>query len=452
MNLQPLSVPDFLWLPLPLLALSLLGGGLWLVRRRWNLHPELLRKGMHIGTGLICLCLPLWFATPWPVLVLAAVALIALLGLRLLPAEGTGLASVLHGVGRRSAGELYFPLSVVALFMVTQDTVVFYLIPLLVLALADAVAALVGLRYGLSQYRAEEGYKSAEGSLAFFLVAFMASHVPLLLFTDMGRLDTLLLALIIGLLVMMLEAMAWRGLDNLFIPLGTWALLQTYSDASTAALVEVLVVTVLLIAVVLIWRKRTTLTDSSLFAAILVGYAAWAVGGPLWLLPPLALFLTYTGLLRLGRERVTHDVRAVGAITGAGLICLLAQVLVPGESFYVAWVSAFAAQLAMIGIARIHGNTDQGYRGRIWALATLQGWGIVVVPTTFLGSEGAEIWQYLLGGAILTGLAAGLFQHLQPQIERCPRDAERWWRQGLLGGLAALVAGILMFAGAPFWT
>lgn len=451
--IQPsLSVQDFLWLPVPLLALTALGLSLWLLRRRLDLHPELLRKGMHIGTGLICLCLPLWFATPWPVLTLAGVALIALLGLRLLPADGQGLASVLHGVGRRSAGELYFPLSVVALFLFSGDEVIFYLIPILVLTLADAVAALVGLRYGLSRYRAEEGYKSAEGSMAFFLVAFMATHVPLLLFTDMARLDTLLLALIIGLLVMMLEAMAWRGLDNLFIPLGTWALLQTYHEANSAALIEVLVVTVLLIVVVMVWRRRTTLTDSSLFAAILVGYAAWAVGGLMWLLPPLALFLTYTGLVRFGHQRVTHDVRAVGAITGAGLICLLAQVLVPGESFYVAWVTAFAAQLAMIGIARIHGNTEHGQRGRIWAQSTLQGWGIVVVPTTLLGSAGAEIWQYLLGGALLTGLAAGLFQHLQPQIENCPRDADRWWRQGLLGGLAALAAGVLMFAGAPFWT
>ncbi|MCH8552398.1 MAG: hypothetical protein LAT62_10705, partial [Natronospirillum sp.] len=223
-------------------------------------------------------------------------------------------------------------------------------------------------------------------------------------------------------------------------------------DDNTAALIEVLVVTVLLIAVAMIWRRRTTLTDSSLFAAILVGYAAWAVGGPLWLLPPLALFLTYTGLVRLGRQRVTHDVRAVGAITGAGLICLLAQVLVPGESFYVAWVAAFAAQLAMIGIARIHGNSDKGHRGKIWALATLQGWGIIVVPTTLLGSSGAEVWQYMVGGGVLTGLIAALFQRLQPQIERCPRDADRWWRQGLLGGLAALIAGVLMLAGAPFWT
>lgn len=445
-----MNAHDFLYLPLPLLALGVLGTGLWLIGRRWMVHPELLRKGMHIGTGLICLSLPWLFATPWPVLVLALLAGAALWGLRQLPKQDEGIAGVLHGVARRSAGELYFPLAVVILFLLSHDQPLFYVIPLLVLTLADAVAALVGLRYGLSRYRAEDGDKSAEGSVAFFLVAFMASHVALLLFSDMGRLETLLLASVIGLLVMMLEAVAWRGLDNLFIPLGTWALLTAYRDAPSAALVEVLLISLTLMAVAFIWRRKTTLNDSSLFASVLMGYFAWAVGGWLWLLPALLVFLSYTGLAHLGGQRVSHDVRAVGATVAPALICLLGQLAVPEVNFYVAYVATLAAQLAIIGLARIHCNRPDLSHSRIWLLASFQGWGIVVVPVVILGASWPAMTVYLVLSFPVVAAAAWLFQHLQPGMEDCPTDADRWRRQLVIGGLPAVVAGVLMWAGGPW--
>ncbi len=441
---------DWLLLPLPLALIGALGLTLWLARRRWVIHPEWLRKGMHVGTGLICLGLPWLFDTPWPVLAMAAVAAAALLVLRLLPAGEGGIAGVLHGVARRSAGELYFPLSVVILFLLSHNEPLFYVIPLLVLTLADAVAALVGLRYGLHRYQAEEGEKSAEGSVAFFTVAFMASHVALLLFTDMGRLETLLLASVIGLLVMMLEAVAWRGLDNLFIPLGTWALLMAYRDAPAADLVEVLIVSMTLLAVAFVWRRHTTLNHSSLFASVLVGYFAWAVGGWLWLLPALLVFLSYTGLARLGGQRISHDVRAVGATTAPALICLLGQLAVPEINFYVAYVGTLAGQLAIIGLARIHFNRPELHPGRIWLVASLQGWAIVVVPVTLLGADFPSALVYLLLSFPVVAVSAWVFQQWQPQMADCPTDAPRWRRQLIAGSLPALVAALLMWAGAPW--
>ena len=53
--------------------------------------------------------------------------------------------------------------------------------------LADAVAALIGIRYGTLQYQTTEGTKSVEGSVAFFFVAFLSVLVPLLVFTEVDR-------------------------------------------------------------------------------------------------------------------------------------------------------------------------------------------------------------------------------------------------------------------------
>ena len=65
---------------------------------------------------------------------------------------------------------------------------------------------------GRLHFTTGEGDKSAEGSLACFVVALLCTLVPLLLFTQTGRSQTLLIALIVALLATMLEAVAWRGL------------------------------------------------------------------------------------------------------------------------------------------------------------------------------------------------------------------------------------------------
>ncbi len=54
---------------------------------------------------------------------------------------------------------------------------------------------------------------------------------------------------------------------------------------------------------VVIVRKRTTLSDSAVLAGALSGYAIWAFGGWFWLFPALLLFLVYIGLPRSPRTR-----------------------------------------------------------------------------------------------------------------------------------------------------
>src|SRR5690606_16105111 len=118
--------------------------------------------------------------------------------------------------------------------------------------LADALAALIGLAYGRVRYVTSEGLKSAEGSIIFFAVAFMSVHVPLLLFTDVGRAQTLLIATIVGLLSMLVEAVAIKGLDNLLIPIAAYAMLRWYMGATVEALALRLVVTVALLVFAMI--------------------------------------------------------------------------------------------------------------------------------------------------------------------------------------------------------
>jgi hypothetical protein len=171
-------------------------------------------------------------------------------------------------------------------------------------------------------------------------LAFFSVHVPLLLLSEVGRAETLLIALILGLLVMLLEAIAWRGLDNLFIPLGGYLLLRTHLEMDVVALLTRLGITIVLVVLTLTWRKRTTLNDSAVLGATLVGYLSWSIGGWRWLLPPLIVFLCYPLLMRridpelpaIDRQKMpwlppaetygwvrVHNIYAVLSVAAAGL-------------------------------------------------------------------------------------------------------------------------------------
>ena len=180
---------------------------------------EAARKIVHVGMGSICCTFPWLFMDKWPVWLLGGLAFATLLAIRLLPALRTSAGSALHDVKRRSWGDLAFPLAVVGLWQFADGNTVLFIAPMLVLTFADATAAMVGSGWGRLHYQVSEGHKSWEGSLAFFVVGFLAIHIPVLLGTDIGRLESLLIAAIIAVLVMIAEAIAWRGLDNVFIPL-----------------------------------------------------------------------------------------------------------------------------------------------------------------------------------------------------------------------------------------
>jgi dolichol kinase len=201
-----------------------------------KLDPEIGRKLVHISLGLYCLTFPYVFSEAWEVGATCALAV----GVFLL-ARGTmkqSLGVSLHSVQRTSYGELLFAVSVALLFWlkeghfisVTQDRAapagaVLYILPILILTLCDAASAIVGSRYGRRVFQVEEGKKSIEGVVVFFMTAWLISLIAILLLTDIGRSEAILLAFITAAFGALLEAASWRGLDNLFIPLGLYFLL-----------------------------------------------------------------------------------------------------------------------------------------------------------------------------------------------------------------------------------
>jgi dolichol kinase len=315
---------------------------LW--RRFGNPKPEHTRKLVHLGGGIACLFFPFLVQSPWVVLALA-------LPLTLLFVAGGrfGFLKSLHGVARRSRGAEYYPLSVFLVFLMTPGRPWLYLAAVLVLAVGDAFAALIGSRYGVIRYEVEDEQKSLEGSLVFLVIAFLAIHLPTLLLTDLPRPVCVLAALLVAALVTGFEAISLEGADNLFIPLAVAVIL---GKITTKPLSEVIYQNVSLLAICLgvglaVWRL---LNVGGAISFILFTYGTWSLGSWVWALPVLVGFAGYLAAwLRFAPpgHAAGVKVRTVArALLPPFTMLLLANVLGLYETFFAPYLAASAAVLA----------------------------------------------------------------------------------------------------------
>jgi phytol kinase len=448
------------WLGIGLVLAILVGlmAALRLLQRLVAPHPELVRKLLHMGMGLVTLTFPWLFDAAWPIVVLAVLSIIGLLAVRLVSGLKSSVGGVIGGVGRASLGEIYFPLAVAIMFILflygdeaaPERRLLLYCIPVLLLTVADAAAALIGVGYGRWRYPTADGQKSAEGSLAFFICAFFIVHVPLLLCTTTGRAETLLIALLLAWLATMFEAIAWSGLDNLILPLVSYLLLEIYLPMPVAELRNRLIVAALLMVILYVYRERTTLAGSALLGAFLVGYISWALGGWRWLLAPLILFLTYT-LFSRRREPAdprNHNVHAVVCVASAGLFWLfLDKILDLDNAFLFPYTLAFAAHLAIIAVSRLRHEYPKVPGTAMLGLCIAKGWLFLFVPYLLAEQFTARALKCALIGLGGVAIAATAFYWSQPGMDDCPADTPRWLRQATdaaLGSMVGLLALDLM--------
>jgi phytol kinase len=234
------------------------------------LKPEVLRKGLHISLGLTALSFPWLFEKNWPVLLLGTTSMIGFLGVRIGLPLLRRLAHSLAGITRVSIGEFCFITATCIVFVLASDDPLLYSIPMLVLTLADAAAALVGTAYGRHRYQTWDDYKTIEGSAAFFVVAFACIYIPLSLFSEASNAQSAAVAALVAMATTVLEASMGRGFDNLLVPLGAFAAikatgltmnrpdaLESGSPIVVAALSLVIALLVLLLAGIASWMRTS---------------------------------------------------------------------------------------------------------------------------------------------------------------------------------------------------
>lgn len=432
---------------LVLVIFPVLMGALSIGQRLIQPHPEWLRKLVHMGMGIVTLTFPWLFSKAWPVLLMAGLFAVLLLGLRLLAPLRERYGGIIGGVERQSWGEIYFPVAVGLLFYFSRGDPLLYGVPILILTFADALSALIGTRHGRIRFGTDDGQKTVEGSATFFIVAFLGTLMPLLMFAQMGHWQAVLIASCIGLLCMMVEASAWRGLDNLFIPLAAFIMLQTYLQLTAAEMALRLAEAVIIFLFMIVWRSRTTLKGSALLGAALGVYLCWVVGGWRWLVAPLILVGSYTFFFQQHRrnaERI-HDNHVVVAIASVGLIWLWLARILDRPDFYYPFTLSFAAHVAMIGMARWKRSSPYLLASALVITCTLLGWLLAFGPYLLIERLRGPALRAAAVAPVGIGLAAIVFYAMQPGMDDCPNTTARWARQAAAAALGS-AAGMLIIS------
>jgi phytol kinase len=433
-------------------AFLTLFAGLQVYSHTTNASPESTRKMFHTGSGVLTLTFPFLFQRTWPVLLLTGVSALLVSSVKFLPALRHRFGHVTDRVDRPTLGEVYFPIAVAVLFWLTRESnPLLYVIPIMMLTFADATGALVGRRYGMTPYVGAA--KSLEGSVAFVAVAYFCVHVPLLLWSSVGRTEVLLIAATLASLVMLLEGSAWRGLDNLFIPIGGYLLLRAYLPLDAAALFPRFLVTVGLVVLVIIARHRTTLEDDSLLTGAFLCYVAWSVMGWRWLVGPLAITIGYRWLSppTADNSRRIHEVPAVLSVWAPAIGWLALSSRSGNVALLFPYTVAFGAHLAMFGTSRLGRQFPAKPLATMFWRAVMISWAIVIVPYVLITGAAISNLVAALGamGAIAIGSAA--FVGAEPDVRNAPQTTRRWLYQAVAAGIASAGAwGVA--AAASGWT
>ena len=195
--------------------LSLLGLS-ELAARRWSLRPEVGRKLAHVSCGVLAAALPV--ALDFSAIVLLAAGFVPFM----VVSRRLGLFPVVHAGERTTYGEIYFPLGVLLAAVLVPHGVP-YAFGVLVLALADAVAAIAGGRFGRRTYRLLGAHKTYVGSAAFFATT-LALALPALGFSVRG----VLVASAIAAAASVEEGLLGGGADNVVLPVSAAAMMHAF--------------------------------------------------------------------------------------------------------------------------------------------------------------------------------------------------------------------------------
>lgn len=413
--------------------------------KKYNIHPEIVRKLLHVTMGCLTMTFPFIFSEPWPVVALSIFSSIFISVLKTARASGWG--NVVCAKGRTSIGEVCFPLAVGLIFVLARGNVALYLIPIIILTLADAASALIGMRYGSIHYEVVNSKKSIEGSIAFFLIAFVGSVIPLLTLTQVGRPEILLISLTLGVLATMFEGVAWHGLDNLIVPLGCYFVLKTHLGLPIDQLITQSIVLLGLLAFVIIARHRTTLNGGAILGAGLFTYASFVIGGWAWLVIPIVMFLGYRKLLprRFHQLENTHSVYGVISVASVGIIWLLFAEHLDVPNLIYPYTLAFASHAAIMAVAHMrHTTLDKPHRYAI-LYSVLKSWCLLFIPLLLVQGVSRPLLLYIFFAPFCIGLPTLAFYLSNSKGTGPINSKRRWFRQAAFAALGSLL-GLIPFA------
>ena len=417
-----------------------------LLEKKFKLNGEVKRKLFHMSMGIVMLAFPYIFKSVISVGVLGVIALIVLLCLKHTKLKNS-LGTILYSVSRESLGEVFFVISVFSIFYLSKGDKLLYSIPILILTFADSTAALIGKNYAKKNLAEEtEDAKSLEGSFMFFMVAFMATHVPILLFTNVGREESLIISAIIGLNVALIEMISHTGNDNLLIPLTTYAFLVTHIGMSVEVLREYLIILGAIFFIVTVINRIETLSKLALVEVMVVGYLTISLYGFYAVIPPLMLFLTCMNFPKLREKEKSnlYDSRIIetNVVIGIGICGLVAITGLKAE-FFMVYALAYAMHLTVNSFVRFKYFIDMSETDSV-LIATSKGILFVFLPSLIVQKAvfGTMPNIYMIIIMVLTILVSALMIRFE---KRNVKEEEITVKNGYMHTQIVLVLSVVLY-------
>ena len=203
-----------------LVFIGLLAVADWL-HSRWHVEPEHARKFAHVAGGLVAAALPL-FMTFGSIAVLSALFIPFMVITRKLD-----IFPSVHRAERSTLGDVYFPLGILIVACVFPDRAP-YMFGVLVMAISDAAAGLIGKRFGRRGYRFVGAWKTYVGSGVFFGATLMLACITLAI-SGTPTTQILISATLLALTLMTVEGALGGGADNAVLPAASAGLLTLFT-------------------------------------------------------------------------------------------------------------------------------------------------------------------------------------------------------------------------------
>ena len=181
-----------------------------------NKHPTVSRKILHIMTGNIAFLLPIFQTRE----VMAFFAAGPFILFTFLMSPHSPIKSIKgktseagHGMGL-----VYYAIAWTVLAYVFFDHTEIIAVGILAMSYGDGLASLLGVKFGKRKYRIWQNEKSYIGSASVFFFTFITTIIALWFYEILITPYILLVLAFIALVVVIVEALTPKGLDNLSVP------------------------------------------------------------------------------------------------------------------------------------------------------------------------------------------------------------------------------------------
>jgi uncharacterized protein (TIGR00297 family) len=370
--LKPVPPKGWVIISLLFLGIIVLLGLSEIVRRRLDWPAEFSRKLVHISAGILFFFAPILIESSLPFVIIALLFIIInYIALK------KGFLKGMNGE-RETFGTIFYPISFLILVLFAwQDHKIIIIISMMIMAIGDALAAIVGESLpNTHNYLLITEKKTLEGSITMFVTSTIIIFVVLQsnsfrsYVVAYSSVYVLWIAIITAVISTVAEALSTKGSDNLSVPLFSAVILYFMINHTSAENVQLTIGLILATIVSIVSFYFRFLDKSGAVATFLLAAIIFGFGGWKWSIPILVFFVSSSLLSMVGKtrkikveqifEKSSHrDYAQVLANGGVAGIIMIIYMFYEIPNLYIFYLAAIAAAIADTWATEIGTLTEQ---------------------------------------------------------------------------------------------